>query len=78
MGRIARQVTMLGMLLVIPAWAHAQDGAIAGVVRDPSDAVLPGVLVEVSTPALIEKPARRPSTAEGNTASRPSRSAPTP
>lgn len=35
--------------------AEAQEGSIAGVVRDASDAVLPGVLVEVTSPALIEK-----------------------
>lgn len=55
MGRVARLVTMLGMLLVIPTWAHAQEGAIAGIVTDSSNAVLPGVLVEVTSPALIEK-----------------------
>jgi hypothetical protein len=41
--------------LLVPAWAHAQDGAIAGVVRDASGAVLPGVTVEASSPVLIEK-----------------------
>lgn len=37
--------------------AHAQTGAsgIAGAVRDTSGAVLPGVTVEASSPALIEK-----------------------
>src|SRR5262245_4502330 len=55
MGRIATQVTLLGILLVIPAMAYAQDGAIAGIVTDSSDALLPGVLVEVTSPALIEK-----------------------
>ena len=54
MGRLVRQLLLLGILLV-PIVAHAQDGAIAGIVRDPSDAVLPGVLVEVTSPALIEK-----------------------
>jgi hypothetical protein len=38
------------------ASAGAQElGTVAGVVRDASDAVLPGVTVEVSSPALIEK-----------------------
>ena len=46
---------LVSALLLLPAVAHAQEGAIAGVVRDSSDAVLPGVLVEVSSPALIEK-----------------------
>jgi hypothetical protein len=47
---------MLGMMLVaVPTLAYAQEGAIAGIVQDTSDAVLPGVLVEVTSPALIEK-----------------------
>jgi hypothetical protein len=37
------------------AAAQGQSGAIAGVVRDTSGAVLPGVTVEASSPALIEK-----------------------
>ena len=37
-----------------PAWAQQASG-IAGVVRDSSGAVLPGVTVEVASPALIEK-----------------------
>ena len=40
----------------VPRTSHAQDrAAIAGVVRDSSGAVMPGVLVEASSPALIEK-----------------------
>ena len=42
----------------LPAPASAQtlaSGTIAGVARDASSAVLPGVNVEVSSPALIEK-----------------------
>src|SRR5688572_4789067 len=41
--------------LLVPTLARAQDGTIAGVVRDPSGAVLPGVTVEASSPVLIEK-----------------------
>ena len=41
------------VLLLSPAWA--QTSGIAGVVRDTSQAVLPGVTVEASSPALIEK-----------------------
>ncbi len=42
--------------LLIPAALSAQAlGTITGVVKDPSDAVLPGVTVEASSPALIEK-----------------------
>src|SRR5688572_18242910 len=39
---------------VLPSAAFGQ-GSIAGVVRDTSGAVLPGVSVEASSPALIEK-----------------------
>jgi hypothetical protein len=35
--------------------AQGQSGAIAGVVKDSSGALLPGVTVEASSPALIEK-----------------------
>ena len=35
--------------------AEASASGIAGVVRDTSGAVLPGVTVEASSPALIEK-----------------------
>ena len=44
-------------LLFLPAtlWAQAATGSIAGVVRDTSGAVLPGVTVEAASPALIEK-----------------------
>jgi len=40
---------------IAPAFAQGQTGTIAGVVRDSSGAVLPGVTVEASSPALIEK-----------------------
>ncbi len=45
------------ILLFLPAtlWAQAATGSIAGVVRDTSGAVLPGVTVEAASPALIEK-----------------------
>jgi len=41
--------------LIAPSIALAQNAEIAGVVRDSSGAVLPGVTVEASSPALIEK-----------------------
>src|SRR5687768_12134882 len=44
---------LLGVLLV-PAAVFAQ-AAISGVVKDASGAVLPGVTVEATSPALIEK-----------------------
>src|SRR5262249_13798557 len=42
------------VLVLAPAAAYAQ-ASIAGVVKDSSGAVLPGVTVEVASPALIEK-----------------------
>ncbi len=44
----------LAALVVLPGVAHAQS-AIAGVVRDTSGGVLPGVTVEASSSVLIEK-----------------------
>ena len=41
-------------VFLVPGTSSAQAG-IAGVVRDTSGAVMPGVLVEASSPALIEK-----------------------
>src|SRR5881628_3851228 len=45
------------LALSVPAiaWGQADSGNIAGVVRDTSGAVIPGVTVEASSPALIEK-----------------------
>ncbi len=54
MVRFATGITLLALALLTPAIASAQ-GAIAGVVRDASGAVLPGVTVEAASPALIEK-----------------------
>src|SRR5262245_44385682 len=51
--RVARMVAML--LILLPVSAFAQQGNIAGVVRDAQGGVMPGVLVEVTSPALIEK-----------------------
>jgi hypothetical protein len=52
------------LIALSPTPASAQDGAIAGIVRDSSNAVLPGVLVEVASSALIEKV--RSTTTDGN------------
>lgn len=49
-----RVVTLLAWLVSIPSAALAQ-AVIAGTVRDSSGAVLPGVGVEATSPALIEK-----------------------
>ena len=47
---------LLAVLALLPSAAFAQATAsIAGVVTDASGAVLPGVTVEASSPALIEK-----------------------
>ena len=52
---VRRQVVLtLWLLALVPGVAVAQ-GSIAGVVRDTSGAVLPGVTVEAASPALIEK-----------------------
>jgi len=42
-------------LVLFPHTAAAQVGQVAGTVRDSSGAVMPGVTVEVTSPALIEK-----------------------
>src|SRR6185503_11869499 len=42
-------------LLLIPIAASAQTSTITGTVKDASGGVLPGVTVEVSSPALIEQ-----------------------
>jgi hypothetical protein len=52
-SRLLKVFVVLGFLL-IPGIAAGQS-AIAGVARDATGAVLPGVTVEVSSPALIEK-----------------------
>jgi len=54
MRRIVTAVLVFSVLLLLPSAAHAQ-ASIAGQVRDASGAVLPGVTVEASSPALIEK-----------------------
>ena len=56
MRQLSRPVLLLlaGVMLA-PSLAYAQVGAIAGIVRDGSGAVMPGVTVEVTSPALIEK-----------------------
>src|SRR6188508_2945280 len=47
-------VVLTAGLLALPAIAHAQS-AIAGVVKDTSGAILPGVTVEAASDVLIEK-----------------------
>src|SRR4051812_38687611 len=47
-------VAAVAALVMFPSASSAQS-AIAGLVRDASSAVLPGVTVEASSPVLIEK-----------------------
>src|SRR5262245_51310680 len=54
----------LGCVAVAPAMTFAQS-TIAGVVKDASGAVLPGVTVEASSPALIEKTRTAATDSEG-------------
>src|SRR2546428_4274393 len=55
--RTVRIVVVTGCLLLLPAatWAQVASATIAGVVKDTTGAVLPGVTVEAASPALIEK-----------------------
>jgi Ca-activated chloride channel family protein len=52
------------VVLLFTAFVAAQTGRITGVVRDAAGRALPGVLVEVSSPLLIEKV--RSTTTDGN------------
>ena len=54
MRRFVGTTFALMAFLLMPAATYAQ-GSIAGSVRDSSGAVLPGVTVEASSTALIEK-----------------------
>ena len=45
---------VVAAVLVLAHAAFAQEGQITGSVRDTSEAVMPGVTVEVTSPALIE------------------------
>jgi hypothetical protein len=53
--RIAKVFLTVAAVLVFVPVATAQEGQIAGTVRDGQNAVMPGVTVEVTSPALIEK-----------------------
>jgi hypothetical protein len=54
MRRLLAASLVVGFALAVPSLAFAQ-ASIAGVVKDASGAVLPGVTVEASSPDLIEK-----------------------
>jgi hypothetical protein len=49
------RLVVIGSLLILARSAAAQNTGFAGVVRDASGGALPGVVVEASSPALIEK-----------------------
>src|SRR5262245_48136535 len=52
----SRVVVLFAVLVIASNVAGAQVlGSVTGVVRDPSGAVLPGVVVEAASPALIER-----------------------
>ena len=53
-SRLLMSAVLLGCFLVLPTRAFAQS-AFAGVVKDATGAVLPGVTVEAASPALIEQ-----------------------
>jgi hypothetical protein len=55
MRRLLTSLPLLTIVLFLPSVAYAQVGNVAGTVRDASGAVMPGVSVEVTSPALIEK-----------------------
>jgi hypothetical protein len=54
MRELKRVLVVILWFAILPASAYAQT-TLAGVVKDPSGGVLPGVTVEVSSPGLIEK-----------------------
>src|SRR6267154_2622665 len=54
MRMLRRVVFLLSFLTILPSSAYAQ-AALAGVVKDASGLVLPGVTVEASSSSLIEK-----------------------
>ena len=66
-ARFLRLVLGVWCVTCLPAtvWAQAETGSIAGVVRDISGAVMPGVTVEAASPALIEKVRSAVSDAQG-------------
>src|SRR5262245_23289411 len=57
MRTVARYFLLIGLVAVVPRAAAAQ-ATLAGEVKDPTGAVLPGVTVEAASPALTEKKVR--------------------
>src|SRR5260221_4219966 len=65
----ALSVIVVTVCLLLPTPLSAQSsatGAIAGIVKDTTGAVLPGVTVEAASPALIEKVRTAVTDAQGN------------
>src|SRR6202521_3282555 len=59
---------LLAIIALVPSRSFAQggiSGSIAGVVKDSSGAVIPGVSVEAASPALIEKTREAVTDAQG-------------
>src|SRR5260221_13268068 len=52
---LKRSLVVIACVGFLPVTAWAQTGAIAGLVRDTSGGVLPGVAAEAASPALIER-----------------------
>src|SRR4249920_992163 len=55
MRRLSRLAAWAVIVLLMSTAARAQEASITGFVKDASGAVLPGVTVEASSPALTEK-----------------------
>src|SRR5688500_17433483 len=55
MPKCVSGIMAAALVVLLPSFAAAQTSGIAGEVKDTSGAVLPGVTVEVTSPALIEK-----------------------
>ena len=55
MRRVVMCLAMLGAAVLLVPRAGSAQGSIAGVVKDTSGALMPGVTVETSSPVLIEK-----------------------
>ena len=55
MSKCVSRLLVAAVVVLLPTLASAQSSAIAGEVKDTSGAVLPGVTVEVTSPALIER-----------------------
>src|SRR5918993_644602 len=55
MSRALRSSLVIAAITLLPSVVFAQQATLTGTVRDTSGAVLPGVTVEASSPALTEK-----------------------